>query len=242
MPQLHLTVLSLAYSSWSMRPWLALTHAGADFDIRSVELEYMQGQSEGTDSLESRRELGSVHGLFPILRVDGTAIHESLAICEYAADSFPDAGLWPQDILLRARARAVSAEMHSGFASLRDELPCNLFARVSGFKPSDATQADIQRIFEIWSESLMRSGGPYLFGGFGIADAMYFPVLSRFRTYGITLPGDLETYGQRVESLDAVKKLIAAATHEPRVPLYDDYVRSLGGDPQAALANKRESA
>jgi glutathione S-transferase len=237
MPQLHLTVLSLAYSSWSMRPWLALTHAGAEFEIRSVELEYMKDQSEGTDSLESRRALGSVHGLFPVLRVDGTTIHESLAICEYAADRFPDAGLWPEDILLRAQARAVSAEMHSGFGSLRDELPCNLFARVEGFEPSDATRKDIDRVFEIWSESLATSGGPFLFGSFGIADAMYYPVLTRFRTYGIALPNHLEAYAQSVEALDAVNKLIEAATHEPRVPLYDDYVASLGGDPQAALPN-----
>ncbi len=235
MPELHLTVLSLAYSSWSMRPWLALTHAGASFDIRSVELEYMQGQEDGSDSLESRRELGSVHGLFPVLRVNGTPIHESLAICEYAADAFPQARLWPEDIVLRAQARAVSSEMHSGFSQLRKELPCNLFARVSGFEPAAGTRKDIARVFEIWTEALERSNGPFLFGEFSIADAMYYPVLTRFRTYGIELPALLETYAQQVDSLPAVQRLVAVAGNEPRVPIYDDYVRSLGGDPQAAL-------
>jgi glutathione S-transferase len=238
MPKLHLTVLSLAYSSWSMRPWLALTHAGVAFDTSSVELEYMQGQTDGTDSLESRRELGSIHGLFPVLRVDGTPIHESLAICEYAADAFPQAGLWPDNIVLRAQARAVSAEMHSGFGELRNELPCHLFARVAGFEPSAKTRNDIARIFEVWGECLARSGGPFLFGKFGIADAMYYPVLTRFRTYRIALPANLETYAQQVEALPAVQRLIETAQHEPRVPIYDDYIRSLGGDPQAALPLK----
>lgn len=234
MPKLHLTILSLAYSSWSMRPWLALTHAGAQFDVRSVELEYMKGQDDGTDSLETRRDLGSVHGLFPILRIDSTPVHESLAICEYAADAFPEAGLWPADTVARAQARAVSSEMHSGFAALRDELPCNLFARVSGFEPGEKSRADIDRIFEVWSECLERSGGPFLFGAFGIADAMYYPVLTRFRTYGIALPDMHEAYAQQIERLPAVHRLIEIAAEEPRVPIYDDYVRKLGGDPLAA--------
>ena len=235
MPKLHLTILSLAYSSWSMRPWLALTHAGAQFDVRSVELEYMKGQDDETDSLETRRDLGSVHGLFPVLRIDNTPIHESLAICEYVADAFPQAGLWPEDTVTRAQARAVSAEMHSGFSALRDELPCNLFARVSGFEPSEKTRTDIERIFEVWSECLNRSGGPFLFGSFGIADAMYYPVLTRFRTYGIGLPDLLEAYAQQIENLPAVQLLVETAAGEPRVPMYDDYVSSLGGDPQAAM-------
>jgi glutathione S-transferase len=238
MPHLHLTVLSLAYSSWSMRPWLALTHAGASFDVRSVELEYMKGQTDGTDSLQTRRELGSVHGLFPVLRVDGAPIHESLAICEYAADTFPDAGLWPEDTVARARARAVSAEMHSGFSALRNQMPCILFARVSDFEPDGDTRSDIARIFEIWNECLERSGGPFLFGRFGIADAMYYPVLTRLRTYGIELPALLETYAQQVEALPAVQRLVAAAVDEPRVTIYDDFIRSLGGDPVAVLPPK----
>lgn len=235
MPQLELTILSLAYSSWSMRPWLALTHAGAEFETRSVEYEYLKGRTDGSDSLAARRELGSVNGLFPVLRVAGTPIHESLAICEYVADAFPQAQLWPDDAVMRAQARAVGAEMHSGFAALRDELPCVMFARVSDFHPSRKTRDDIARIFEVWSECLERSGGPFLFGHFTVADAMYFPVLTRFRTYSVALPGELESYAQRIESLPAVNQLIRIAMHDARVPEYDAYITSHGGDPIATL-------
>ena len=234
-PELHLTALSLRYSSWSIRPWLALTHAGAHFRTSSVELEYMRAHTQGTDSLDARRKLGSVHGLFPVLRVDGVAIHESLAICEYVAEAFPEAGLWPADMIERALARAVCAEMHSGFASLRSEMSCAIFARVPGFQPSAATRSDIARIFEIWRERLEHSGGPFLFGRCGIADAMYFPILARFRTYDVALPADLRGYADSLESLPAVEKLLSIAAREPRVPIYDDYVTSLGGDPNAAL-------
>ena len=235
-PKLHLTVLSLRYSSWSIRPWLVLTHAGADFATSSVELEYMRSQSAGTDSLESRRSLGSIHGLFPVLRVDGTPIHESLAICEYVADAFPQSGLWPEDIVRRAQARAFSAEMHSGFAALRNELPCHIFARVPAFTPSDAARADIERVFEIWQQCLDASGGPFLFGGFGIVDAMYYPVLTRFRSFSIELPPALEAYAAALEALPSARALLAVAASEPRVPIYDDYVTGHGGDPEGALA------
>jgi len=234
-PELHLTALSLRYSSWSIRPWLALTHAGAAFRTSSVELEYMRAQTEGTDSLDARRRLGSVHGLFPVLRVDGVAIHESLAICEYVAEAFPEAGLWPDDMIERAQARAISAEMHSGFTSMRNEMSCAIFARVPGFEANAATRNDVARVFEIWRERLEHSGGPFLFGRFGIADAMYFPVLARFRTYDVTLPADLRGYADSLESLPAVRKLMSIAAGEPKVPIYDAYVESLGGDPDAAM-------
>ena len=138
MPHLKLTVLSLRYSSWSMRPWLALTHAGATFDTETVELPHMQEHGVEPTSLADRRTLGSIHGWFPVLRVDGIPIHESLAICEYAAEAFPDAGLWPADSMRRALARAISCEMVSGFINMRDELSCHLFGRVRGFAPSSA--------------------------------------------------------------------------------------------------------
>ena len=238
MPRLHLTVLSLRYSSWSIRPWLVLTHAGAEFTTSSVELEFMRGQNNGIDSLESRRALGSIHGLFPVLRVDDTPIHESLAICEYAAESFPGARLWPGDPIERALARAFSAEMHSGFTSLRNEMPCHIFAAAPAFEPSEGTQQNIERVFEIWSECLDRSGGPFLFGDFGIVDAMYLPVLTRFRTYGIELPPSLEPYGRELDSLPATRRLLETALGEPRVPIYDEYVVSLGGDPEGNLLKK----
>lgn len=238
MSNLKLTVLSLRYSSWSMRPWLVLYHTGAPYDTETVELPHMSRQSEDT-SLADRRKLGSVRGLFPVLRVGDTPIHESLAICEYLADAFPDARLWPAEPLRRAGARAICAEMVSGFSAMRNELWCHLFGRVPSFKPSEAARADIERVFEIWNEKLEASGGPFLFGHFTIADAMYFPVLTRFRTYGVELPRSLTRYAEALEALPAVRALIAVAATAPRIPVYDDYVRRFGGDPDAALHAKK---
>jgi glutathione S-transferase len=234
MPELRLTVLSLRYSSWSMRPWLTLTHAGASFTTDMVELPHMQGRAAPM-TLAERRALGSVRGLFPVLRVDGAPIHESLAICEYAADAFPEAQLWPEPALDRARARAISCEMLSGFTSLRTEMSCHLFGRVPGFSPNVETRADIERVFEIWTECLARSGGPFLFGRFGIADAMYYPVLTRFRTYGVPLPEDLNVYAVSLEGQPAVRRLADTARGAPRLRVYDEYVQRLGGDPEAGL-------
>jgi len=239
MPRLKLTVLSLRYSSWSMRPWLALTHAGAVFDTKTVQLPHMQRQANSSNdeptSLADRRALGSVHGLFPVLHADETPIHESLAICEYVAETFPEAGLWPEDALRRAQARAISCEMMSGFANMRGELACHLFGRVPAFTPSAYTQADISRIFELWTECLNLSGGPFLFGRFSIADAMYYPVLTRFRTYKIPLADAISDYARSLEALPAVQKLIKLASSAPLTPIYDDYLRELGGNPDAAL-------
>jgi glutathione S-transferase len=228
MADLKLTVLSLRYSSWSMRPWLALTHAGADFETETVELESFE-----TTTLAERRALGSVAGLFPVLRIDGAPVHESLAICEYAAETFPKAGLWPGDTIARARARAICCEMVGGFLPMRSEMSCHLFARVPGFVPSDAARRNIDRIFEIWSECLDRSGGPFLFGPATIADFFYFPVLARFRTYGIGLPQDITDYAQALEAQSAVVALLKKARAAPATAVYDEYVIGLGGNPAA---------
>ncbi len=246
MSNLKLTVLSLRYSSWSMRPWLALTQAGARFETETVALPHMHrvvdASADSTDPAEiaptplsERRALGSVHGLFPVLRVDGVPIHESLAICEYVADTFPEAGLWPRGSTDRARARAISCEMVGGFLKMREEMSCHLFGRVPDFSPSAPVLADISRVFEIWNECLDRSGGPFLFGKFSIADAMYFPVLTRFRTYGIPLTGHAAEYAVSLDTSPAVQQLIKIASEEPRIPVYDDYVSRLGGDPDGAL-------
>jgi glutathione S-transferase len=238
MSKLKLTVLSLRYSSWSMRPWLALYHTGAPFETETVALPHMARQSE-TTSLEQRRSLGSVRGLFPVLRVDGTPIHESLAICEYVADAFPAAQLWPAESLQRAAARSICSEMVSGFTAMRNEMSCHLFGRVPSFKPTQAAVADVDRVFEIWNEKLDASGGPFLFGRFSIADAMYFPVLTRFRTYQVELPSTLVPYADALESHPAVLALLAVASAAPHIPVYDDYLRRFGGDPDAALRPKK---
>jgi glutathione S-transferase len=234
MSKLKLTVLSLRYSSWSMRPWLVLYHTGALFETETVALPHMSRQSE-TTSLAQRRSMGSVRGLFPVLRVDGTPIHESLAICEYVADAFPEAHLWPAEPLRRAAARAICSEMVSGFSAMRNELSCHLFGRVPSFKPSEAARTDIDRVFEIWSEKLEDSGGPFLFGRFTIADAMYYPVLTRFRTYGVSLPTAVAGYAAALDAHPAARALVAVASSAPRIPVYDDYLKRFGGDPDAGL-------
>ncbi len=243
MQALRLCVLSLRYSSWSMRPWLVLTQAGAEFITETAcpELGKQSAPNASDSSLsklaeaerQKRRAMGSVTGLFPVLFVEGVPIHESLAICEWAHEAFPDARLWPSDGLARARARA--CEMHAGFANLRANLSCHLYGRVPSFSPNAATQLEIARVFELWREALERSGGPFLFGTFGIADAMYFPVRTRFRSYGVEIPQDLAPYAQALDATPAVRALDALARNAPRIPVYDDYLRSLGGDPDAAL-------
>jgi len=238
MPEMVLTVLSLRYSSWSMRAWLALTHAGAEFRTETVELPHMTRKAdepEITLSRAERRKLGSVSGAFPVLRVDGVPIHESLAICELVSEMFPAAGLWPADRLIRARARAISSEMASGFRAIRNELSSHLFARVPGFSPSLEARDEIDRVFEIWRDALDASGGPFLFGAFGMADAMSYPMLARFRTYGVELPAAVAPYADALDAAPAVRALIETARAAPRLALYDRYVKLLGGDPDAAL-------
>jgi glutathione S-transferase len=241
MSNLRLVVLSLRYSSWSMRPWLALRHAGAQFETEIVQVDLSRQQAaEGDDPalaratydrLHERRRLGSVTGLFPVLYVDETPIHESLAIGEWVRDAYPEAGLLPEHPAERARARAVASEMATSFVNLRTHLSCHLFARVPGFEPDPATRADIARVFEIWDEALGRSGGPFLFGRFSLADAMYYPVRTRFRTYGIAIPPGLSAYVQALDALPSVAALEEQARRSPRIPVYDEYIRSLGGDP-----------
>lgn len=240
-PILH--VLSLRYSSWSIRPFLALLAAGADFRTETAEVEDLnvapvaRGEAlvaESAARLARRRRLGSVTGLFPVLTVEGRAIHESLAICEWVADAYPEAGLWPAEAVERGQARAICCEMLSGFEHLRSRMSCHVFARVPGFRPDAATEIDIQRVFEIWGGALEASGGPFLFGRFGIPDCMYFPVLTRFRTYGVALPPALEAYAERLEADPIIEKWRSAAAEAPAIASYDEMIRSLGGDPAAA--------
>jgi glutathione S-transferase len=236
MQPLSLSVISLRYSSWSMRPWLALHHAGASFTTDTAEIDLQkQNPAQATapsagDSLAARRSKGSVTGLFPVLAVGDARIHESLAICEWVNDAFPAAGLWPDDALTRARARSLACEMHSGFASIRTHLSCHLFGRLRTPLAVDAvTGNEITRVFELWDDALSRSGGPFLFGRFSIADCMYYPMRTRFRTYGVELPRGLRAYAEALDELPAVRALEREARSAPRVPVYDEYLRSVGG-------------
>ncbi len=241
-PNLALTVLSLRYSSWSMRPWLALTHAGIAFETRTADVTVghqapadntTRGGPEPSAELAKRRQLGSVTGLFPVLWVDNAPVHESLAICEWANEAAPDRELWPADPLARAQARSISCEMATGFLHLRQHLSCHPFARVPSFQPDAATKRDIDRVKEIWTACLQRSGGPFLFGHATIADFMYFPVVTRFKTYAVSLADDLARYSQSMYALPAVAAWRQLALESPHLPVYDQYVTSLGGDPTA---------
>jgi glutathione S-transferase len=168
------------WSSWSLRPWLALKRTGEAFKETLVELRHV-----GVSEAEIARHSPSC--LVPVLKDGDLVIWDSLAICEYLAEKFPAAKLWPADATLRALGRSAAAEMHSGFSSLRGECPMALEETPRNMAISDATQKDVRRIVERWNQLLKRSGGPFLLGEWSIADAFYTPVASRFRTYGIHL-------------------------------------------------------
>jgi glutathione S-transferase len=197
------------YSSWSLRPWLGLRQAGIAFDEERVAL-FEPGYKE-------RILRHSPAGKVPVL-VDGDlVVWDSLAIGEYAAERFPAAGIWPADVRARALARAVSAEMHSGFAALRTAMPMNLRGHFPGKGRTPAVDADIARILAIWGGALERSGGPFLFGAFCYADAMYAPVATRFLTYGVDLPDHARRYVGALEGLPAMQEWRAAALAESEV-------------------------
>jgi glutathione S-transferase len=177
---MEIVIGNKAWSSWSMRPWLVLKRTGATFAETLVPLR----QQETTAAAIA---VHSPSGLVPALKDEGLVIWDSLAICEYLAEKFPEARLWPEDAQARARGRAAAAEMHSGFASLRGECPMALEQTPHVAPLSPATQANVRRISALWNDLLERHGGPFLLGDWSIADAFYTPVASRFRTYGVHL-------------------------------------------------------
>ncbi|HEX6859796.1 MAG TPA: glutathione S-transferase family protein [Caulobacteraceae bacterium] len=176
---MEIVVGTKKWSSWSLRPWLALRHTGEAFDETLVQLRHAE-KSEA----EIRKH--SPSGLVPCLKDGEVVLWDSLAICEYLNERFPKAKLWPDDPVARALGRAAAAEMHSGFASLRGECPMELDT-CKVMEVSEATQKDVRRIVELWGQLLERFGGPFLLGEWSIADAFYTPVATRFRSYGVQL-------------------------------------------------------
>lgn len=197
-----------AYSSWSMRPWLALKHTSAAFDEIVVPL-YVSGYKQ---KLLQYSPAGKV----PILKSHGLTIWDSLAICEFLAERFPKAELWPGDFAARAEARSVSAEMHSGFPVIRHDMPFNCRATGRRITQSPELQTEIGRVTAMWKGCRERHAktGPWLFGRFSIADCMYIPVVLRFVTYGVTLDGAAGDYVHTVQQHAAVQEWIAAARLE----------------------------
>jgi len=204
---LHLYVGSKRYSSWSLRPYVALAHTGTTFETTTIAL----------DQPTTRHEIDKVNpaGRVPVLHHDGVVIWDSLAICEYVNELFPAAKLWPEDRAARARARAVSAEMHSGFAPLRQHMSMDLCASKPGQGHTPEALVDVRRIQAIWREQLAASGGPFLFGAFSIADAMFAPVTTRFTTYGVDLDATCRAYVEAVAALPAMKQWQKNAEAEP---------------------------
>ncbi len=195
---MEIVIGTKVWSSWSMRPWLALKHTGFSFDERVIPLR-QHTTSEAVAAF-------SPSGLVPVLKDGDLVVWDSLAICEYLAERFPEKNLWPSDPAARALARSAASEMHSGFASLRGECPMDLARAPHSAELSDATQDNIRRIVHLCADPLARFGGPYLCGAWSIADAFLTPVATRFRTYGVKL----SDYGDRGEVATYVEALLEA--------------------------------
>lgn len=202
-----LTISSKNYSSWSLRGWLLCRMAGLKF----------QEQVLSSDDPSARAELLllSPSFLVPCLTHNDIKVWDTLAIAEYLNEVFPQSGLLPADLAARTHCRAVSGEMHSGFANLRSALPMNLKARYPGFKIWAVAQADIDRVTTIWRECLSRYGGPYLFGPKPtLADAMYAPVTTRFQTYDVKLDRQCADYCETILALPDMIEWAESARNE----------------------------
>jgi glutathione S-transferase len=197
------------YSSWSLRPWLLMRHLGIEFQEIRIPL-YMPGSGEQILQF-------SPAGKVPVLKHGSVTVWDSLAICEYLADLHP--GAWPAERAARTWARSISAEMHSGFAALRREMPMNVRARGRRVTPSEACRSDIARIQEIWRACRQTHavGGPWLFGRFSIADAMFAPVATRFATYGVPCTEPEAGYMRTVLEDPALQPWLADAASETEV-------------------------
>jgi glutathione S-transferase len=206
-----LVVGSKNVSSWSLRPWLAMKQAGVEFDEDVILLDRPTTKAE----IKARSPTGRV----PVLIHEGLKVWESLAICEYVAETWAPS-LWPADKAARAVARSISHEMHAGFAALRRACPMNLKEDKSGGTINPEAGGDVHRILELWKDARARfgskdpSGGPFLFGPFTIADAMYAPVVTRINTYGIPVTTEARQYVEVINALPAMNEWKAAALKE----------------------------
>jgi glutathione S-transferase len=207
MERATLTISSKNYSSWSLRGWLLCRMAGLEFDEQPVNI----------DDPDAREELLllSPSVRVPRLSHDGVEVWDTLAIAEYLHEIAPEAGLLPADRLARAHCRAVSGEIHSGFYNLRSALPMNIKARHERFKIFSGARPDVARIREVWTDCLETYGGPYLFGAPTMADAMYAPVCTRFRTYAVELDPPLAAYCETIFAWPAMQEWSEAALIEP---------------------------
>jgi len=215
-----LVIANKNYSSWSLRPWLVLTH----FDIPFVEEQVLLSGEGWQENIRARSPSGRV----PVLLDGELIIPETIAIIEYLAERFPDRPIWPADRNARALARAASAEMHSGFSSMRRHAPMNLRKSLPGRIAVDDVADDLKRMEMLWGELLHRWGGPYLFGAFSAADAMFAPLATRLRTYDLPASDTASAYVEAIYALPAFQAWFAAADIEPWI-VEDDEIDFIQG-------------
>jgi glutathione S-transferase len=213
---LRLIIGNKNYSSWSLRPWLAMKAAGIAFEETLISLE--------AADFKTRVTALSGAGRVPVLIDGDVRVWESLAILEYLAEKFPAASLWPKDAGARAQARAIASEMHAGFTALRRQLPMNVSRPVKSHALDDAAAADVTRIDAIWNEcrASFGGGGAFLFGPFGAADAMYAPVVWRFHTYAVEVSAVARAYMRAMMALSASVEWREAARRETWVLPHDE--------------------
>ena len=214
------------YSSWSLRPWLLMQHAGIGFEERKLRLSFDEGSPFKT-ALAQVAPTGKV----PVLVDDGFAVWDTLAIAEYLAEKFATKRLWPGDTKARARARSLCAEMHGGFQALRNHCPMNIEAALPevgerALKEVPAVGQDLARIVQMWRQQLAETGGPFLFGSFSVADAYFAPVCTRIRTYGLPVPAAVGAYVDRIFALPAMQRWVADALAEHDFLAFDEPYRS----------------
>ncbi|MEM9403993.1 MAG: glutathione S-transferase family protein [Pseudomonadota bacterium] len=198
------------YSSWSLRAWLLLAESGIPFDEHRIPMD--------TPEFKSEIRAFSSAARVPVLMLDSVPIWDTQAIAETVAERWPEANLWPDDSMARAHARSISAEMHAGFAELRDAMPMNCRAMGRRVPMTEALRQDIDRVLEIWAECQSRyDGDGWLFGRFSVADAMYAPVVLRLRTYGVDLPDAASRYPARLLESKALQDWLLAAESETEV-------------------------
>ena len=204
------------YSSWSLRSWLLLREAGIEFEEQRIALD--------TDDSAAELAAASPACRVPVLLLDDLVIWDTLAIAETVAERWPEKSLWPVDAAARAYARSITAEMHSGFFTLRETMPMNCRAMGRKVLIPDDLATDINRIFDIWSDCQRRyhSAGDWLFGKFSVADAMFAPVVLRFRTYGINLPESASVYPERLLNSASMQDWLLAAESEIEVIRTDE--------------------
>ncbi len=228
---MQLVIGNKNYSSWSMRPWVLMQQLGIPFDELKLRFDFTPGSA-------FRQAVAKVSpaGKVPVLVDNGHSVWDTMAIIETLHESFPEAGIWPRHPQARSRARSICAEMHAGFGALRSHCPMNIEAslaqvgeRIWATEPN--VVGDVARIESIWAEALTSSGGPFLFGDFGAADAMFAPVCMRLRTYGLPLSDVAGDYLQRVCAADGVAAWIRDALAEDDFLDFEEPYRRIDPEP-----------